>query len=121
MFNVQPELGFNVSPAVTPGFRVGLPEDRTASSIDTIEPMSRAGSSNATAYAFNPYIFDLGVATSPLAPPSRVSVDDDYYPKIIANCRSQCSARYETLGGELGFPWMRVCIRNCVAPSGCSY
>ena len=48
MFNVQPELAFNVSPAVTPGFRVGLPEDRTASSIDTIEPMSRAGSSNAT-------------------------------------------------------------------------
>jgi len=57
MFNVQPELGFNVSPAITPGFRVGLPEDRTATSIDTNEPMIRAGSSNATAYAFNPYTF----------------------------------------------------------------
>jgi hypothetical protein len=57
MFNVQPELGFNVSPAITPGFRVGLPEYRTATSIDTNEPMIRAGSSNATAYAFNPYTF----------------------------------------------------------------
>src|SRR5260370_26977686 len=120
MYNAQPELGFNVSPAITPGFRVGLPEDLPGFRINQDGSVRRVSSSNAPAYGFNPYALNLSVAASPTAPPTPVATDD-YGREIIANCRTKCSARYEALGGGLGFPWMRVCIRDCVAPSGCSY
>jgi len=117
MFNFVPRLGFNVQPEALPGFQVS---DPTAASTDINRSRGGADSANPEAYIFNPYTFSLGVATPPLAPPSPVSTDD-YCREVVANCRRQCAARYETLGGSLGFPWMRKCIRDCVAPSGCSY
>jgi len=65
MFNVQPELGFNVSPAITPGFRVGLPEDLPGFRINQDGSVRRVSSSNAPAYGFNPYALNLSVAASP--------------------------------------------------------
>jgi hypothetical protein len=57
MFNVQPELGFNVSPAITPGFRVGLPEDLPGFRIDKNGSVRRmfGGSSNVPAFDYDPY------------------------------------------------------------------
>jgi hypothetical protein len=50
----------------------------------------------------------------------------DNCPEIIENCRQQCTDRYSagTLRGARGpdAPLvLRRCIRDCVAPSGCSY
>jgi hypothetical protein len=50
----------------------------------------------------------------------------DNCPEIIEGCRRQCTDRYVagTLGGARGpdAPLvLRRCIRDCVAPSGCSY
>lgn len=57
MFNVQPELGFNVSPAITPGFRVGLPEDLPGFSIDQNGSVRRAfaGNSNGPGFSYGSY------------------------------------------------------------------
>jgi hypothetical protein len=109
MFNFVPRLGFNVQPEALPGFQV---RDPTAASTDINRMAGGADSSNATAYIFNPYTFSLGVATPRFAPPSPVSTDDDYCREVVANCRRQCAARYEVLGGSLGFPRMRKCIRD---------
>ena len=113
-------IGFNVQPNTgVPGFRVGLAEDTPSIATD-MDGSTRRVNSGMSAPSYNPYAPYLDVAAFLPAQPTRVATDD-YCRQIIANCRTKCSARYEALGGGLGFPWMRVCIRDCVAPSGCSY
>ena len=45
----------------------------------------------------------------------------DYCSQVIANCKDRCSGIYADKGGNLGFSWMRKCIRDCVTPTGCVY
>jgi hypothetical protein len=57
---------------------------------------------------------------TPNFPPSDMRTAD-YCSRVIANCKDRCAGIYADKGGSLGFPWMRKCIRDCVAPSGCVY
>jgi hypothetical protein len=121
MFKSLSDIGFNVRPDTgVPGFRVGLPEDPPGFAINNDGSIRRAGTSNTPVYGFDPDALSLPIASSLSGPITGVTTDE-YCRQIVANCRTKCSARYEALGGGLGFPWMRICIRDCVAPSGCSY
>ena len=132
MFNVQPVPDFNVSSVQdSPGFRVGQPKDVPGFRVRPFIPgfrLNTAGQSvdgnpastvGVSAYGITPYI--PGLSDMDMPAPATPVVTDDYCRQVIANCRTQCATRYEALGGNLGFPWMRKCIRDCVAPSGCSY
>ena len=117
MFNVRPVIGFNVSAPVTPGFRVNASRDPGAFRSDEAAPLSWKG---------NPYIFgDLltpyGLDLPPKEPPFSPASTDDYCREVVRNCNAKCLDRYELLGGQLGPVWWRRCVRDCVAPTGCSY
>ena len=118
MFNVPTHFGFNVSPDLeTPGFRVG-PTGSPVKAGDYASGYPSTMASPANMGVLLPDFFRSSGSSVPITP---ASAGLDNCPEIIANCKAMCFAQYEELGGELGFVWMRRCIRDCVAPTGCSY
>jgi len=121
MLNNPPHIGFNV-PSIPSwiGFRVGAEQDHLGPETATEYAMPHASAADMGEEIVNPYVPYLRIGSIPLGP-QPLPVTDDYCRQVIANCRTKCAERYELLGGNLGFPWMRMCIRDCVAPSGCGY
>ena len=117
MFNVRPAFGFNVLAPVTPGFRVDPSGNLGALRDEGANSASWKGNPYVLGDLLQPYGIDLPTGRSPYSPAS----DDDYCRQVVRNCHTKCVNQYELLGGGLGPSWYRVCVRNCVAPSGCSF
>lgn len=147
MLNVRPTSyvpGFNVDPSVfEPGFHVDEKEARRWAILNAPDvgrsfslPVKDAGMPGLRAQAVNdilgqptdaartydPFGLDVLVPLPPL-PYHRTTVN---CAKIISDCKDRCAARFEIQpfpgpSGANQFTMMRRCIRDCVAPSGCSY
>jgi len=117
MFDVRPAIGFNFSAPPTPGFRVDASGNPGVRQDDGIVSSSWKGNPYVLADLLQPYPLDLPTG-KPLYSPA---ADDDYCQRVVRNCQTKCADQYELLGRNLGPSWFRVCVRNCVLPSGCSY
>lgn len=143
MFNVRDTKfvpGFHVTEPVeeVPGFRVGVVEDPPGFRVAHDGPVLGRDSviaKEALAGSWIPPI-SWNVPYDGIAPdffggfpqrsrdapaPSSDIRTADYCSRVIANCKDRCSGIYADKGGNLGFSWMRKCIRDCVTPTGCVY
>ena len=117
MFDVRPVIGFNVSAPVTPGFRVDSSGNPAALHDEAAAPGSWNRNPQVPTNLPWPYALHLPAKEPPFSPAST----DDYCREVVRNCNAKCLDRYELLGGQLGPVWWRRCVRDCVAPTGCSY
>jgi len=124
MFNVSPRSvvpGFNVQ---VPGFRLPLPrggDDARYPPADMNAYVLRSEPDFAATYQPSPN--SLPWYWLPEFPNVRTA---DNCPEIIDNCQRQCVDQFAagTLRGARGSDApmvLRRCVRECVAPSGCSY
>ena len=117
MFNLrtEPEYvpGFHVRDSdEVPGFRmpVGDAEPHISNGLDLYSPYPFAAIGGS--YATSPWQYSN--------PGADMAVDCE---KIIAECHDRCVSRFEIRPFPEGdqFVGYRRCMRDCVAPSGCSY
>ena len=118
MFNAVADTG-------VPGFRVGYPED---------EPGFRVGIAHGKSVFAGPSAFPFGAYAPVDVVAPVVDWEGPYSPRglhadvncreIIEGCRVRCTDQQYAPGRLLGSDApsiLRRCIRNCAAPSGCSY